>query len=130
MPSECDTKNLSSLCDVEVSGEKYTLFRNDIFRYNVQRMNNPGYGGIDTTMPKRNTIAVNDKYIGVLSGGFGNQIHYLPVERVKNIFVKRENEKKYRDSDGIENIQINQSKINEHSILDIYFSPFSSHLIV
>lgn len=75
-------------------------------------------------------LAINDKFLAIVSGNQPNQIHYLDVKTIKNKFFKRESEKKYKDNDGLEAYQIYQSKTSEPLITDIFLSPINSNLIV
>jgi hypothetical protein len=65
-----------------MSNEKYTLFKNDIFRYTAPRLS-PSYFGSQENpnntqiFSKRNTLAFNDKFIAILTGGLSNHVHYL-----------------------------------------------------
>lgn len=89
-----------------MSNEKYTLFRNEIFRSvatkNSSYFSTQDPNGGNFTMPvKKNVLAINDKFLAIISGNQPNQIHYLDVKTIKNKFFKRESEKKYKDNDGL-----------------------------
>ncbi len=45
---------------------------------------------------KRNVLAINDRFLGILTGSFASQVYYLNSNLLRTKFIKKENEKRYK----------------------------------